>query len=373
MRIAHVVSYLSTTGAYGGPASVAAGHCRKLQNLGFDVVLYAGWDGVGDGEVVGVHTRSRRARRLIPSDSFGLLCSPRLLAAFAREVRSYDVVHVHLARDLVSLPLALVCLVAGVPLVIQTHGMIVPDRRVLCRLLDALAVRTVFRRAQRHLVLTELEREQVEAIVPRRSNVTRIGNGVEVGSSAVASWPREGAVPEVIFCSRLHPRKRAPAFVEMAAELLARGVVARFSIVGPDGGDLARVQEMIAHCDLAHAVRYEGSLPASKIMARLADAHVFVLPSVDEPFPMAALEAISVALPAVITESNGLADDFRHADDRFVATPDHRRLADAVQRIIADGSAWVLASEAAAALVSQRFSLNSVVEELLEVYRTAAA
>ena len=368
MRIAHVVTYLSATGAYGGPVSVAAGHCRELAARGHDVVLYAGWDGLGDGAVEGGETRSRRARRLLPSDSFSLLFSLPLLLTFVRQVRRFDVVHVHLARDLVTLPLALVCLLARTPLVVQTHGMIVPDRRLLCRVLDALAVRRVLRTARRQLVLTDLEHRQVLEVAPDRHNVVLLENGVRPGPSR-AHWPHDDEVPEVVFCSRLHPRKRAPAFVEMAEHLVRRGVRARFSIVGPDEGDLSRVTELIADRGLAHAVPYEGSLPSSKILTRLAESQVFVLPSVDEPFPMTVLEAMSVGLPVVITESNGLAGALRSVEGCRVTTPSYEALAEAVEGLIFDEESWRRAADSSAELVRRRFELAAVVDRLEETYR----
>ncbi|WP_030774890.1 MULTISPECIES: glycosyltransferase, partial [unclassified Streptomyces] len=56
-----------------------------------------------------------------------------------------------------------------------------------------------------------------------------------------------------------------------------------------------------------------GALSGTEVLAELRRAHVYVLPSVDEPFPMSVLEALSVGVPSVVTHSNGLARDIARA------------------------------------------------------------
>lgn len=103
----------------------------------------------------------------------------------------------------------------------------------------------------------------------------------------------------------------------------------------------------------------------------LRRAHVYVLPSVDEPFPMSVLESPSVGTPAVVTEPNGLAAAVREAGaGRVVA--DAAGLAPAVLELLEPGTAEK-ASAAACALADDAFSMDAVVEELLEVYGRAVA
>src|SRR4029450_13913069 len=86
----------------------------------------------------------------------------------------------------------------------------------------------------------------------------------------------------VLFRARLHARKRPVAFVEMASELMGRGIDGSFAIVGPDDGELASVRESIANAGLQEVVRYEGALDYQAVLTRMRQAVVYVLPSVDE-------------------------------------------------------------------------------------------
>lgn len=181
MRVLHAVTLHSTTHAFGGPVRVALNLCQGLRERGHDARLTALADGFPrplPEEVEGVPARLHQARRVLPL-GFSGLTSPSLLAGAHRLVRRADVVHVHLARDLVTLPVALAALRAGRPLVLQTHGMVDPSERLSARLLDAVAVRRVLRAAA-VLHLTTRELRDLHAVVGGTGldRAVRLVNGV---------------------------------------------------------------------------------------------------------------------------------------------------------------------------------------------------
>ncbi len=100
----------------------------------------------------------------------------------------------------------------------------------------------------------------------------------------------------MLFLARLHPRKRPTMFVRMAAALVEAGIDAHFSLVGPDEGEGAAVAKLIEQSSLQSRVSYEGPLKPAQSISRMRRAKVYVLPSVDEPYPMSVLEAMSVGL-----------------------------------------------------------------------------
>ena len=141
--------------------------------------------------------------------------------------------HIHLARELVVLPVAVAARRRGIPYVLQTHGMVVPSSHPLAAPLDAVWTRKVLRDAGAVFYLTPQEREQLGAVAGPHLRLVQLGNGVPDYPPAVeAPGP-----PEVLFAARMHPRKRPIAFVEMAKALLDAGVDARFTLVGPDEGE----------------------------------------------------------------------------------------------------------------------------------------
>lgn len=181
MRVLHAVTLHSPTHAFGGPVRVALNLAKGLRSRGHQAALLAlgdGFEGPWPTEVEGVPAQLYRARRLLPL-GFSGMTSPTLLARAGKLVRDADVVHVHLARDLVTLPVALAALRAGKPLVLQTHGMVDPSEKLLAKVLDAVAVRRVLRSAGAVLYLTPHERTGLDAVVgpPGLPRTVRLVNG----------------------------------------------------------------------------------------------------------------------------------------------------------------------------------------------------
>jgi glycosyltransferase involved in cell wall biosynthesis len=367
VRILHAVTLHSTTNAFGGPVRVALNLARGLRGYGDDVRLVAlgdGFDGPLPRAVEGVPARLFQARRVLPV-GFSGITSPSLLARARALVRAADVVHVHLARDLVTLPLALTALRLGRPLVLQTHGMVDPSDRALARVLDTVAVRRLLRRADAVAHLTRYERAGLDAVLGTRTtpvNAVRLVNGVP----AQERRPLPDGPPRVLYAARLQARKRPRDFVAALPEILRRHPDARFVMAGPDEGELAATLELARALGVAGALVYAGTLTGPGVLDELRRAHVHVLPSVDEPFPMSVLEALSVGTPSVVTESNGLAADIaRTGAGRVVGGPDG--IAPAVLDLL-DAGAGRAASAAAWELSRTAFSMDAVVDEVRRIY-----
>ncbi|WP_147359905.1 glycosyltransferase [Clavibacter lycopersici] len=368
LRIAHVLPYVSADGAFGGPVAVAVEQCRELARQGHRVVLVAGWDGEVDLAVDSVDVRLFRTHAL-PGLGFSGLVSPAMVAGLRRHVREFDVVHIHLGRHLLALAAAEACRRAGVPYVLQTHGMVTDDSRAKSRILDAVAVRRVLAGARAVLALTDAEEEALDVVSRGDARVVRIRNGVAPVS--VTRHREPDAVPEVLFLARLHPRKRVLAFAEMAALLHERGVRARFAVVGPDEGDLPALTAFIAaHPGLP--LVHEGSIAPGASTERLAAADVYVLPSVREVFPMTVLEAMAVGTPVVLTEDCGIAEELRAAGAALVTDGSARALATAVERLLTSPTIRDEIRRGMRSSLAGAFGIAAVADELTARYRSAS-
>ncbi|MGW6099935.1 glycosyltransferase [Streptomyces sp. NPDC055157] len=369
MRVLHAVTLHSPTHAFGGPVRVALNLCKGLRERGHDARLTAladGFEGPLPEKVEGVPAHLHQARRILPL-GFSGLTSPALLAGAHRLVRQADVVHVHLARDLVTLPVALAALRAGKPLVLQTHGMVDPSERRSARVLDAVAVRRVLLGATAVLHLTTRELRDLEAVVGGTglARAVRLVNGVP----AQPEGPAPEGPPRVLYAARLQARKRPVDLVEAAPAILARHPEANIVVAGPDEGELAAVRRRIDELGLAARVSCPGPLDGTRMTEELRRAHVYVLPSVDEPFPMSVLESMAVGTPVVVTDSNGLARDVDRAGaGRVVTGPDG--IAPAVLDLL-DPAARRAASEGARKLTAETFAMDAVLGTLLDVYERA--
>jgi glycosyltransferase involved in cell wall biosynthesis len=366
MRIAQVVPLATSSGAFGGPLRVALNQVSELRRRGHDVTIYAGWDGSNEvpEEVDGVPVRLFPVTRVVPLAGFSGLVSFSLIRELWQQLARYDVVHLHTGRHLLTLPAIAGANLRRVPIVTQTHGMVAPDRRPSARVFDWLIVRPLFRRAHCHLVLTAREEQDLAAVLRRGDRIRRLINGVPLQLEASTGRSSD----EVLYCARLQSRKRPEAFVEMASLLHERGVAARFAMVGPDEGRLDAVKHLVAERGLREVVKYEGALRYDQVLGRLRRAAVYVLPSVDEPFPMSLLEALSLGVPSVCTDTCGIAELVAQYRAAVVTDGSPEQLADAVQHLLDDDDARVALSRRARKVVREVFSIEAVVDELEAIY-----
>ncbi|WP_329442308.1 glycosyltransferase [Streptomyces sp. NBC_01426] len=371
MRVLHAVTLHSPSHAFGGPVRVALNLAKGLRARGHEARLLALGEGFPDPwptSVEGVPAKLFPARRLLPL-GFSGMTSPALLASAGRLVRDADVVHVHLARDLVTLPVALAALRARKPLVLQTHGMVDPSGKLLAKVLDAVAVRRVLRGADAVLYLTPHEREGLDAVVgaPPLASAVRLVNG----TPAQEERPAPSGAPRVLYSARLQARKRPVDFVDAAPAVLAVHPDAEFVVAGPDEGERDAVRARIAALGLGDRFTVPGALSSAEVLTELRRAHVYVLPSVEEPFPMSVLEALSVGVPPVVTHSNGLARDIAAAGAGRAVDPGPAGVAEAILALL-DPAANAAASVAARKLATESFSMDAVLDTLLPVYEAAA-
>jgi glycosyltransferase involved in cell wall biosynthesis len=112
-----------------------------------------------------------------------------------------------------------------------------------------------------------------------------------------------GEGPLVLFLSRLHHKKGLDLLADAWPQVLARVPSARLAVAGPDGGDgsAQRFSEAVVRAGLQGSVSLVGPLYERDKLQALVDADVFCLPSRQEGFSIAILEALACATPVAIT------------------------------------------------------------------------
>ncbi|MBM9469127.1 glycosyltransferase [Nakamurella sp. YIM 132084] len=355
--------------SYGGPLTVAAGHVNGLRRADVPAFLIAGSRGYHPSDVQGAPVLTFAIRRLVPALGFAGWSAPSSISWLIRHRARIDLLHIHMSRDLITLPIALAASRLGIPYVVQTHGMVDPPKNRLGAVLDSLATRRALRGAAAVFALTALEQRHLQEVVPGLKS-QRLMNGLALPPETDGVDRRDGREPTVLFASRLHSRKRPSAFIRAAAQLRADGVRARFRLVGPDEGQGDNVRELLSELH-DPAVEWVGPMAHASLQAELARASVFVLPSIDEPYPMAVLESMAHGTPVIVTESCGLADLIRQTNSGLVVDHSTAGLADAIDTIVTDLSLATTMGENARRAVREQASIDAVVDQLLDHYRAS--
>lgn len=367
MRILQIAPLISPKNDYGGPTTVALGQCQALQAAGHDVILAAGtWGYYKPPSRIGdIRVELFPARAVVPGSALGGLTAPSLFPWLRRAAPGADIVHLHLARDLLTLPAAAWCAIESVPFVVQTHGMVVESSNPFAAPLDALMTRRVMKAAGRVFYLTESEQASLRLQFPA-ANLEFLRNGITV-SEECAERDRN-VRPEVLFMARVQERKRPLHFIAMARVLALEFPDVTFRMVGPDEGQGRAVLTAIAQAGLGDRLVWNGALSHDQAMKALNAASIYVLPSVNEPYPMAVLEALARGVPVVITESCGLAACVRDAGAGLVVSADPISLTNAVRKLLADKKFTNQAASAARSLSVEHLAMPTVTRQLSRAY-----
>ena len=122
---------------------------------------------------------------------------------------------------------------------------------------------------------------------------------------------------EKLIChvSNFRAVKRVQDVVRVFARVV-RKTPCRLCLVG-EGPDKSSVQELVKKLDLKDKVEFLGNIQdTSRILRK---SHLFLLPSEQESFGLAALEAMSCEVPVVASRVGGLPEVIRHGLDGYLA------------------------------------------------------
>lgn len=299
---------------------------------------------------------------------FSLVRSGRLAPWIQEHADEFDVAHIHFARELFLLDAAKACMKRGLPYVLQPHGML-NTSGPLHRVADAIFVRRALREASACLALQDVEAKRLAQIEPK-STIVDLPNGIEAQVVPIPLTPRHGNV--VLFAARFDARKRPREFVRMAAILHRQDPKLLFVMIGPDAGELEATRNLAGQLLPEGVVDVRGHVPLREKKELFESCIAYVLPSVDEPFPMSVLETLSVGTPTVVTDSCHIAPLLRLKGAALVSKPDAQSLANAVLKARVPKNAKLL-GERAAKLMQEELNMDIVGQKLEVIYARAAA
>lgn len=142
----------------------------------------------------------------------------------------------------------------------------------------------------------------------------------------------------VLFLGRVTRQKGPCYFIEAAKKVLEKMGHAKFVITG-SGDQVPEMIEMAARFGIGSKVHFTGFLEGASLERVFQQADVYVMPSVSEPFGLAAMEAIRHDVPTIVSRTSGVSEALRHVlkvdfwntdeiADKILAVLNHPPLAD---------------------------------------------
>lgn len=314
------------------------------------------------------------------SKSIGTLYSPAMRQALREFVPKVDVVHVHLPFVYPTMAAARAAFRFDRPLFYHQRGVFDPARLRFRSLKKnayiSLVERPILRRATTLIALTEAERQSYR-LLGVDTPCTIIPNGIDLPELSALTGAQDewlgslGIGPShkvVLFMGRLHPIKGADRLLDAFVRIAADIPDAHLIMAGPDEfgiqqGFLNKTREL----NLAGRVSFPGMVEGDLKRALLLRANLFCLPSDAEGFSMAILEALSHAVPVMISPGCHF-DEVEAAGAGWVVDTDVSFMADALREHLADGDHLRHCGMLGRRLVESHYSWDTVADQMLSAY-----
>lgn len=111
----------------------------------------------------------------------------------------------------------------------------------------------------------------------------------------------------VLYVGRLAAMKGVDTFLRAASRLVSTFPDVLFVVAG-EGPEYSRLIHLAASLGVGDHVMFLGKVTEEERELLLAGSSVFVLPSVVEPFGIAALEAMAAGVPTIVSKTSGVAE-----------------------------------------------------------------
>ncbi len=189
----------------------------------------------------------------------------------------------------------------------------------------------------------------------------------------VGARRREGP-PTLVTVGHLVARKRHADVLRALAVLGRTHPTLRYLIIG-DGPERVSLEGLAARLGVADRVELRGQLPHEQALEEARRCTLFVMPSTEEAFGVAYIEAMAGGLPAIGCRGEPGPEEIAAAGDGFMLVPpgDIERLTQRIEELLSDPHRLREAGQRARESVAASFSWKRCGEQTLVAYERALA
>ncbi|MCK5116904.1 MAG: glycosyltransferase [Candidatus Aegiribacteria sp.] len=185
-----------------------------------------------------------------------------------------------------------------------------------------------------------------------------------------------GTIPNIICtASGLGEKKGVPVLLEACRILKERNLQFSCRVIGSDTSGLLLdgFRKQVEKLGLGDLLRFEGLLKSDEVMDRLAEADIFVLPSVCaqngdmDGIPVSLMESMAVGVPTVSTSLSGIPELIENWKDGILVPPGNsEELANAIEKLLMNADFAKELGRQGSAKVRNQFNVTGYVGVLLK-------
>jgi glycosyltransferase involved in cell wall biosynthesis len=182
-----------------------------------------------------------------------------------------------------------------------------------------------------------------------------------------ARFAQIGDRPVVIFLGRLHRKKGLDLLIPAFARAAIHDAV--LVLAGPDDGNYRPIVERMIEAErIGSQVIFVGMLHGRQRIEALVDSELFVLPSYQENFGIAVVEALAAGVPVIISDQVNIHQEVREAGGGSVVPLRAEAICTELVRWMADKNLRRQAGERGQTLVRERYDWSRIARNWFEHY-----
>ena len=199
-----------------------------------------------------------------------------------------------------------------------------------------------------------------------------LANGVD-DQVLTSAYDRQVAeVPRLLYLSTLGPQKGALLFLEATKRLRDNGY--RFEAVfsgnwGPERGFRAAFLDYMKVNCLEDFVYCTGPVYGNEKKSLLNSSHIFVLPTLEDCFPLVLLEAMSCGLPVVVTAEGAIPEIVDEGTGLLAQKSSVEDLVRQLEMLLADSDLRDRMGRAARARYRARYTVETFEQNFVKIIR----
>ncbi|HTA12513.1 MAG TPA: glycosyltransferase [Solirubrobacteraceae bacterium] len=207
-----------------------------------------------------------------------------------------------------------------------------------------------------------------------RTRVVHLGSDLPSARRGARRPRPDEQPPTLVTVAHLVARKRHADVLRAVAVLSQRHPTLRYVVIG-DGPERISLEGLAARFGVAERIEFHGQLEPARAIELARRCTLFVMPSTDEAFGVAYIEAMAAGVPAIGCRGEPGPEEIAAAGDGFVLVPpgDIERLSQRIDELLSDPHRLREAGQRARETVAANFTWERCGEQTLEAYRQVLA
>ena len=361
--------------AFGGPTESLIGYARAARSQGIDVYVAAPAVSGDDEGWLSEQLPEVTFHFFASAGQHAYVVAPGLWMWLWQRVGQFNAVHVHGLFNPVSSLSARIAVAKRRPTVMRPFGTLsrytFSRRSALKQLYYRLLDRPALRRATGIHFTTAAEQQEADRLSLQLDGRSHVVPPPWRGDVPAIDMEAKADRPTVLYMSRLHPKKNVRGLIAAWRQVVAAQPNAQLWIAGDGDEDYVQtLHAAVRRHDLSDSVSFLGFVQGAEKQRVLREAWVFALPSHQENFGVAVLEAVAAGLPVVISGEVQLRSFVaQHNLGAVVDRAKAKDIAEGILKVLEDDRRRTIAERGPTA-VQEAFSVEQVGRQVRQMYET---